>query len=44
MKKKTLPKSSSQEPNLKGTIISVSIIGLIIVASWFGVFGLFLSR
>lgn len=32
------------EVNLKGTLISVSILGLIIIVSWIGVWALFLSR
>ncbi|MGJ9456772.1 cytochrome c oxidase subunit 2A [Oceanobacillus sp. CF4.6] len=35
---------SDGETNLKGTFISVGILGLIIVISWFAVFVLFISR
>ncbi|WP_249871826.1 cytochrome c oxidase subunit 2A [Oceanobacillus saliphilus] len=35
---------SENEPNLKGTFISVGVLGLIIIISWFGVFALFISR
>lgn len=30
--------------NLKGTLYSVTIVGLVIILSWVGVWGLFLSR
>ncbi|WP_212925558.1 cytochrome c oxidase subunit 2A [Oceanobacillus sp. J11TS1] len=32
------------EPNLKGTLFFVMMIGIIILISWFAVFLLFLSR
>ncbi|WP_156289195.1 cytochrome c oxidase subunit 2A [Oceanobacillus salinisoli] len=35
---------TQKEPNLKGTLVSVSFLGLFIVASWIVVFVLFLSR
>ncbi|GGC87658.1 hypothetical protein GCM10007216_18010 [Thalassobacillus devorans] len=35
---------SSSEPNLKGTLISVSVVGGFLVLSWLAVFGLFLAR
>ena len=42
--KKKLDSKQEQEPNLKGTIISVSIVGIFLVVTWFGAFMLFLSR
>lgn len=30
--------------NLKGTLYSVSVVGIVIVLSWVGVWSLFLSR
>lgn len=30
--------------SLKGTLVSVSILGLIIICTWFGVWNLFLTR
>ncbi|MFC4022987.1 cytochrome c oxidase subunit 2A [Oceanobacillus longus] len=35
---------SDDETNLKGTFISVGILGFIIVVSWFAIFALFISR
>ncbi|WP_085992067.1 cytochrome c oxidase subunit 2A [Oceanobacillus senegalensis] len=35
---------SEKEPNLKGTLTSVTFVGLFIVVSWVAVFMLFLSR
>ncbi|MCF3941548.1 cytochrome c oxidase subunit 2A [Oceanobacillus alkalisoli] len=43
-KKKQLESSPENEPNLKGTLISVSVVGIFILVTWFGVFMLFLSR
>lgn len=41
-------KHASNEPqkdlNLKGTFIMVMLLGVLMVATWFGVYGLFLSR
>ncbi|WP_139488711.1 cytochrome c oxidase subunit 2A [Brevibacillus dissolubilis] len=43
--KKTQPKTQpNQEPSLKGTFISVLLLGAFIVATWFGVFNLFINR
>lgn len=33
-----------QEPNLKGTLFSVMILGIFIILTWFGAFYLFISR
>ncbi|GAA0433587.1 MAG: cytochrome c oxidase subunit 2A [Bacillota bacterium] len=33
-----------ETPNLKGTLLSVLLLGVFIIVSWFGVFALFLSR
>ncbi|MFD1018436.1 cytochrome c oxidase subunit 2A [Thalassobacillus hwangdonensis] len=33
-----------EEPKLKGTFISVMIVGALLILSWVGVFGLFLAR
>ncbi|RKQ37622.1 cytochrome c oxidase subunit 2A [Oceanobacillus halophilus] len=40
----SLKESQEKETNLKGTLISVSILGFVLIASWVGVFILFLSR
>lgn len=34
----------NKEPNLKGTLISVSFVGVFILVTWIGAFMLFLSR
>ncbi|MEC5422510.1 cytochrome c oxidase subunit 2A [Virgibacillus sp. C22-A2] len=36
--------TQKEEPNLKGTFISVMLIGLFIIVSWAGVFALFIGR
>ncbi|HLR79941.1 MAG TPA: cytochrome c oxidase subunit 2A [Bacillota bacterium] len=36
--------NNNEEPNLKGTLISVLILGTLIVVSWFGVYALFMLR
>ncbi|WP_163969817.1 cytochrome c oxidase subunit 2A [Oceanobacillus halotolerans] len=41
--KKTDP-NQKKEPELKGTLISVFLVGAFIVISWIGVFVLFISR
>ncbi|MHA6251143.1 cytochrome c oxidase subunit 2A [Oceanobacillus sp. CAU 1775] len=43
-KKKEVQPDHDNEPSLKGTLISVSILGVILVVSWIGAFMLFLSR
>jgi len=35
---------NKEEKNLKGTLLSVFILGFLIVASWFGMFALYLDR
>ncbi|HSJ37013.1 MAG TPA: cytochrome c oxidase subunit 2A [Planococcus sp. (in: firmicutes)] len=42
--KKGKDRPDSQETSLKGTFVSVLIIGVIMLVSWFGVFLLFLER
>ncbi|WP_138420681.1 cytochrome c oxidase subunit 2A [Aquibacillus sediminis] len=32
------------EENLKGTLVSVFLVGFIILIMWFGAYGLYLSR
>lgn len=32
------------DPSLKGTFVSVMILGALIILSWFGVFELFMNR
>lgn len=44
MSKPQKEKNKTNEPNLKGTFISVSILGAFILVSWFGVWSLFISR
>lgn len=34
----------TNEPNLKGTLISVSLLGAFLLVSWFGVWSIFVSR
>ena len=38
--------SEKKEPemNLKGTLISVFVVGVIIIAMWFAVYGMYLDR
>lgn len=43
-KRKQLKSSPESEPNLKGTLISVSVLGVVILVTWFGVLMLYLSR
>jgi hypothetical protein len=37
-------KSMNQEPSLKGTFVSVLLLGGFIAISWIGVFALFIAR
>lgn len=37
-------KNSHSGPNLKGTLISVFVVGIIICVMWFAVYGLYVSR
>ncbi len=39
-------KMKQEEPdsNLRGTLISVSLLGLFLLVTWFGVWSVFLSR
>lgn len=41
---KKAPQPKPHQENLKGTFAAVIIVGLIILFSWFGIFGLFLER
>lgn len=45
-KEKVNPHTSrpSEATNLKGTLIAVMLVGIFILVSWFGLYGLFLSR
>jgi len=43
-KQKKLDSNQDKEPNLKGTLISVSFVGIFILVTWIGAFLLFLSR
>ncbi|MBO8155003.1 MAG: cytochrome c oxidase subunit 2A [Bacillaceae bacterium] len=36
--------NSAHEPNLKGTMTAVMFVGAFLIISWFGVWGIFLSR
>ncbi|MGP4107154.1 cytochrome c oxidase subunit 2A [Virgibacillus sp. L01] len=36
--------NKKESPNLKGTFILVMMLGLFILASWFGVYALFVIR
>jgi flagellar basal body-associated protein FliL len=36
--------SEKEKPSLKGTFISVMILGVLIIISWVGAFALFISR
>lgn len=40
--KQTTPET--EEPSLKGTLVSVIILGLFLLISWFGVWYIFISR
>lgn len=44
MKDRNRQASGHDEQNLAGTLISVGILGLILIVSWFAVFALFISR
>ncbi|MCD9020694.1 cytochrome c oxidase subunit 2A [Cohnella silvisoli] len=37
-------KETKEEPALKGTFVSVMLLGAFIAVSWFGVFALFVAR
>ncbi len=37
-------KDSDSGPDLKGTLISVFIVGIIICIMWFAVYGLYVSK
>ncbi|WP_126428807.1 cytochrome c oxidase subunit 2A [Brevibacillus marinus] len=39
-----MPQPNKDEKNLKGTLISVMVLGLMIVASWFAMFALYMER
>ncbi|MFD1038642.1 cytochrome c oxidase subunit 2A [Virgibacillus byunsanensis] len=42
--KKSHPQPQKESPDLKGTLISVMLLGSFILISWFGVYILFISR
>ncbi|GIP61826.1 hypothetical protein J32TS6_03810 [Virgibacillus pantothenticus] len=42
--KKINEEQQSQEPNLKGTLISVLLLGLFIIVAWGGIFYIFIDR
>lgn len=37
-------KREDHEPNLKGTLVSVILLGLILIGIWAGVFALYMAR
>ncbi|MER2263296.1 MAG: cytochrome c oxidase subunit 2A [Psychrobacillus sp.] len=39
-----MSKKKNKEPELKGTLISVSVVGLFILVTWFFAFYLFIDR
>jgi len=43
-RKEELTEEQEKGTNLKGTLYSVGILGLVIILSWIGVWSLFLSR
>ncbi|SES79586.1 hypothetical protein SAMN05216389_102208 [Oceanobacillus limi] len=43
-KQETKVKTEKESPSLKGTFISVMLLGLFLVLSWVGAFMLFISR
>ncbi|GEN83048.1 hypothetical protein SLU01_13600 [Sporosarcina luteola] len=43
-KPKQATKSNDSDINLKGTFISVMLVGIFILVLWFGSYALFLSR
>ncbi|MFU0791668.1 cytochrome c oxidase subunit 2A [Virgibacillus proomii] len=44
MNKKKKSEQQHKEPNLKGTLISVFLLGLFIIVAWFSVFYIFIDR
>lgn len=44
MNKKKNPEQQHEEHNLKGTLISVLLLGLFIIIAWFSVFYIFIDR
>ncbi|MED3738002.1 cytochrome c oxidase subunit 2A [Virgibacillus pantothenticus] len=42
--KKINEEQQSQEPNLKGTLISVLLLGLFIIVAWGSIFYIFIDR
>lgn len=36
--------SEKEKPDLKGTFISVMLLGIFIIITWFGAYALFISR
>lgn len=42
--KKSGKTEKNEEKNLKGTLFSVMVLGLLIVASWIGMFAFYLTR
>jgi len=43
-KKSLVQQSGDSGINLKGTLISVMLLGVFILVTWFGLYALFLSR
>lgn len=39
-----MPQPNKDGKNLKGTLISVFVLGLLIVTSWFAMFALYMER
>jgi hypothetical protein len=42
--KETSAKQSKPNSSLKGTFISVMVVGIFIIVSWIGVYALFITR
>lgn len=41
---KDIQNDNEKEPDLKGTLISVSLLAAFLIVAWFGVWSLYLSR
>jgi len=39
-----MSKKKEPEMNLKGTLVSVFVVGIIIIAMWFAVYSMYLAR
>lgn len=44
LQEQTTHHQEEKEPSLKGTLVSVVILGLFLIVSWFGVWSLYMVR